>query len=235
MPGHETIRRVERLVSDALGSLSPTLRLTALTHVSYANERQDCPSNERLEYLGDAVLQLGVGYLLYDRYSESPEGDLTRMRARLVSGSSLAEIASDAGLGKLLRLGRGEYATGGRERPRILAGAFEAVVGALFLELGWEWVLSFVKDVVVPAETMEVPVDAKTLAQERAQGDAGVKLEYRVLSVTGPDHRRSYEVECLINGVPVSRGYGSSKKEAEEQAASGYLAGQTDAIPPHLL
>lgn len=224
-------RNVREMLEGALASLPLELRAEALTHVSYANERgTSYTSNERLEFLGDAVLYLSVADILFARYPSTPEGDLTRMRASVVSGSNLASVALAAGLGEHLRLGRGEEQSGGRSRPRLLAGALEAVIGAVYLSAGWGAAHALIGDMLLRShaggdarEPAEVPVDPKTLVQEKVQKLPGVTLEYRVLRVEGPDHSPVYTVACLVGGVEVSSGQGQSKKEAEEDAAANYL------------
>lgn len=229
MPGAEEILRLKSVLEDALVGLSSEAMTEAVTHISYANERsKGAGSNERLEYLGDAVIYLGVGYLLYQRWPHEREGELTRMRAHLVSGDTLAVVAEQAGLGQHLRLGRGEEATGGRKRPSILAGALEAVAGAIFAEKGWEAALRLVDDLLVPSDLLLVPLDAKNHAQEVVHRTTGGTLEYRVVNVEGPDHKPWYTVACLVNGEEVSRGTGSSKKEAEENAARTFLELESD-------
>ncbi len=223
MFGASPVYELKAKIEGVLLSLPPELRKEALTHISYANEVGGRP-NERLEYLGDAVLHLCVASILFETYPDAPEGDLTRMRAHLVSGSALSAIACKGGLGRHLKLGRGEQSSGGRSRPRTLAGAFEAVVGALYLQMGFQASMEFVRQVVIPAGGLTVPVDAKTLLQEQVQREAGGTVEYRVLEVEGPDHLPLYTVSCLINGHEVSRGKGGSKKEAEEDAAGRFLS-----------
>ncbi len=224
MSGGEKIPGVRSVIESALSGLPRDLQREALTHISYANENSKGKgSNERLEYLGDAVLYLGVGYLLYQKWPGRREGELTRVRAHLVSGETLASLAKEAGLGEHLLLGRGEETTGGRERPSILAGTLEAVTGAVFLNTGWEGALEFVRQLLVPRDLSPVPLDAKSSAQELVQKTSGATLEYKVLKVEGPDHRPKYTVACLVNGQEISSGTGSSKKEAEENAARSFL------------
>lgn len=233
MPGTEKIHRLKTIFNDAVSSLEPGLRTQAFAHISYSNEHGDASSsNERLEFLGDAVLSLAVGLHLYQHYPHVPEGDLTRMRASLVSGASLASLAKDVELGRHLRLGRGEELTGGRTRPRILAGALEAFFGAYFIQHGWELVRSLAEELLLDKELEAVPVDPKTLLQEIVQRTPGSKLEYEMLDVTGPDHMPEYTVACVIDGSQVSEGKGSSKKEAEEDAARNWLVcnGYSDGV-----
>lgn len=220
----EEVRRVKSVLIKALDSLGADLKTRALTHVSYANEKgPPVASNERLEFLGDAVISLAVAYHLFNAHPDLSEGDLTRMRANLVSGSSLAWVARAGGLGDLLLLGRGEEMTGGRERQRNLASAFEAVVGAVFLEKGWAEAKKLVEETVLSLKMETVPVDPKTLVQELVQRTPGLTLEYKVVGVEGPDHLPTYTVACFVGGKEVSQGQGSSKKDAEENAARSLL------------
>lgn len=219
---------MKEILERALRSLTPKRREEALTHVSYANEIASPVNNERLEFLGDAVLYLAVGRILFERYPSLSEGDLTRMRASLVSGAALAKIALEGGLGDLVRLGKGESASGGRRRPRVLGSALEAVIGAVFLEEGWDRALALVRDIYAGKIDDSVPVDPKTRMQELVQRNPGSTLEYRVVKVEGPDHRRLFTVACLVDGKEVSTGTGFSKKEAEEGAAEVYLRRVTE-------
>jgi ribonuclease-3 len=231
MSGSQEVRGVKGTLEDALSALPVGLRAEALTHVSYSNERGPAyPSNERLEFLGDAVLYLSAAHLLFERFPGTPEGDLTRMRASVVSGSNLASVALAAGLGDHLRLGRGEEASGGRMRPRLLASALEAVVGAVYLSGGWTPASDLVDALLMGSfaggdgrPPLAVPVDPKTIVQERVQKAPGTSLEYRVLKVEGPDHSPVYTVACVVGGAQVSTGRGPSKKEAEEDAAAALL------------
>ncbi len=232
MPLPGEARTVKEIVEKALSSLPPDLRAEAMTHVSYTNERG--PANtptERLEFLGDAVLYLSVADWLFRRYPATPEGDLTRMRAAVVSGQNLASVALAAELGEHLRLGRGEEQSGGRSRPRLLASALEALIGAVYIAEGWDSAHELVRELLLKPLSAEdgpvpayVPVDPKTLAQEKVQKQPGTTLEYRVLAVEGPDHSPVYTVACVVGGVEVSKGQGQSKKEAEEAAAAAFLS-----------
>ncbi len=234
MSGSEKVQRLKKIFIDALDGLDSKIKEQALTHISSSNERGErCSSNERLEFLGDAVISLAVALHLYENSPDTPEGDLTRMRASLVSGFSLANIAKQVDLGAYLILGRGEEITGGRSRPRILAGAFEAVVGAYFIQNGWEQSRKLVVGLLSDQEIRTAPVDPKTSLQELVQRTSGAKLEYNVIKVQGPDHRPCYTIACMINGRQVSTGKGRSKKEAEENAARDFLAKQSlsDRVP----
>ena len=184
MFGNSQVSRLKQYFHRILDNISSGLRNEALTHVSYANEKDKAvKSNERLEFLGDAVLSLAVGLDLLKKYPDMSEGDLTRKRAYLVSGNYLAALAGKLGLGDCLFLGKGEEATGGRQRPSVLAGALEAVIGACFLEYGWEEARKFVYALFEGSEIAEVPVDPKTRLQELVQSRPGLSLEYVVMSV----------------------------------------------------
>lgn len=205
------------------------LYLRALVHSSYANERgeQGWESNERLEFLGDAVLQLVVSEYLYTRYGSLPEGELTRIRAAVVSTPTLARKGAELGLGRLLLLGKGEEATGGRERASLLENAFEALVGAVFLDGGLEearrFVLRALEEDIALAARGEYRRDWKTELQELTQRE-GMAPEYRVVAEGGPDHAKWFEVVVLVGDREAGRGRGRSKKEAEQEAARTALA-----------
>jgi ribonuclease-3 len=214
----------------AEGSLNPELALEALRHGSFVHERSLAPSreqlrsNERLEFLGDAVLGFAIAQRAYDRLPDAPEGDLTRLRASLVREESLAIVARNLGLGELLLLGRGEERGGGRENPGRLADALEAVIAAVFLSRGMEVAKEVVDRVLAPLfdQTVALGRDPKTELQQLFQSRKRVP-GYHVLSVSGPDHARSYEVEVRLDGHALARGAGRSKKEAEQAAARAAL------------
>ncbi|MBI5525769.1 MAG: ribonuclease III [Deltaproteobacteria bacterium] len=197
----------------------------ALTHRSYVNEkgldRND--SNERLEYLGDAVLNLAVSHELVHARPDAPEGDLSRLRASLVNEMALCEIASTLDLGEHIRLGRGEENTGGRLKPSILADALEAVVGAVYVDGGYQPALSLIRthfsERIAAATAGEPDRDFKTRVQELCQEIYKRAPEYRVVRESGPDHEKVFTVEAVINGDVLGRGTGRSKKEAAQQAA----------------
>ncbi|MDA8344036.1 MAG: ribonuclease III [Thermaerobacter sp.] len=199
---------------------SPLLRL-ALTHPSYAHEQGLRETNQRLEFLGDAVLGLFVGEMLYHRFPDLPEGELTMRRAALVCEESLAQIAQAQGLGSRLRLGRGEEQSGGREKPSVLADTFEAVLGARYLEHGIEETRNWVKETFSPLlDHPPLPLrDARSRLQELAQ-DRGLAVEFRLLAQDGPPHRPTFTMAALIDGAERGRGDGSSKQEATAKAAA---------------
>lgn len=214
------------ILLEGLNSLEENLRREALTHVSYANERgRDIKPNERLEFLGDAVISLVTALYLVEKYKDADEGQLTRMRASLVSGQTLCEVALESSLGDFILLGRGEERTGGRKRQKILAGAFEAIIGAYFLQYGWEKTRELVEGTLLRNAGEISAQDAKSRVQELVQKHFKEPIEYKVLEVEGPDHMPTYTVGLFIGSKKVSEGKGSSKKEAEEKAAGAALEG----------
>jgi len=201
---------------------------TALTHASFANERpKACPggSNERLEFLGDAILQFVTAQHLVRRFPGADAGELTRLRAAVVSEEALSAAAGDLGLGDFLRLGRGEEASGGRRRRSLLADCFEAVVGAVYLSSGMREAARFSLGTLGPRleEAARGPrLDPKTALQEAAQA-AGRSVRYRVTAEAGPDHGKLFRVEVLVDGTTAGQGSGLSKKAAEREAAAEAL------------
>lgn len=204
-----------------------SLLLRALTHSSYANENRASGvlDNERLEFLGDSVLGMNTALHLFSKYPDEPEGELTKMRSSLVCTGALGVRAKAIDLGSQLRLGHGEESGGGRERASILADAFEAVIGAIYLDSGEKEARKFIKRFVFDAEEGgEWSItDYKTTLQEIVQKNRGEKLSYRVLESNGPDHERSFTVEVMINSNHIGTGFGKSKKEAEQMAAKEAL------------
>ncbi len=203
-----------------------SLLTAALTHRSYANEHSDgTEDNERLEYLGDAVLDFIVAEWSYRHFPEQPEGILTKIRAYLVQNDRLANFAREIELGRALRFGRGEKTTGGHRRESVLGSAFEALLGAIFLDANYEKVRKFVLPFIEPSRdtVLDEINDPKSQLQEKVQAEKLGTLIYRVVSATGPDHAKIYEVEVEINGVVVGRGSGSSKSTAEREAARDAL------------
>ena len=197
---------------------------TAFTHTSYANEHRllKISHNERLEFLGDAVLQLLISEYLYKKYPKKPEGDLSKLRAMIVREESLAGFARDCQFDQFIKLGRGEEKSGGRNRDTILGDLFEAFLGALLLDKGVEAVKSFLYQVMIPkveAGDFERVTDYKTKLQELLQINGDVEIAYQVVSETGPAHAKNFEVAVLINGRKSGQGQGRSKKLAEQEAA----------------
>ncbi|NLI91398.1 MAG: ribonuclease III [Peptococcaceae bacterium] len=213
------------LFSKRLGFENPQGELicTALTHPSYTfeNPSSGLENNQRMEFLGDAVLDFVIGEYLYLNYPERPEGELTKMRAAVVNETTLARKAKSIDLGQALFLGKGEQSSGGRERPSILADALEAVIGAIYLQYGFEKVRKFILDMLVP-EIKELDDgnygDFKTMLQEKAQ-----KIEYdviyRIIDETGPDHDKLFTAGVYVHSELKGKGTGKTKKEAEQNAA----------------
>lgn len=198
---------------------------TAFTHSSYANEKQlttDC--NERLEFLGDSVLGVISADYFYHNLSHLPEGEMTKRRAACVCEKSLFEFAKEIDLGKYILLGKGEEHTGGRNRPSILADAFEAVIAALYLDGGLEeaqkFVLRFIKKAAKKQPSFN---DYKTALQEIIQKNPDEHLTYVLASESGPDHNKRFEVDVLLNSNVIGNGVGISKKSAEQAAAKSAL------------
>ncbi len=207
----------------------PRLLQTALTHSSYANETKGrhCRNNERLEFLGDAVLGIIVAEYLYFHNAKVPEGELTRLRAMMVCEKSLHEFALQIGLGEYLRLGRGEVNTGGRERPSILADAFEAVIAAIYIDGGMDEAKRYVTRFADQFFSLHIKTDVqdyKTALQEIVQKNKGERLEYVLTDESGPDHDKQFVVEVHLNSNVIGAGRGGSKKEAEQMAAKEALA-----------
>ncbi len=213
-------------------NLPPELLREALTHASYANET-GYPSNERLEFLGDAVLSLAVTDILFRKFPEREEGELTRIRAVVVSQPVLAEVAQRLRLGKHLLLGKGAEEAGARERPSVLASALEALFGAAFLVHGYGKVRDLVEALFseeIARYAQETP-DYKSLLQELVQERFGSLPEYRVVAEEGPEHKKVFTVEVSAGGHS-ALGRGRSKKEAEQAAAKRlYLALATPETP----
>ncbi len=200
----------------------------ALTHRSYLNENPEAiEDNERLEFLGDAVLDYVVGAWLYNHFPEMAEGDLTRLRAALVKTDQLAQFGTQIGIGRALRLGRGEEENGGRKRRAMLCGAFEALVGALCLDASMEAVEEFVdpflETAVIEILNTQRDKDPKSLLQEIVQAGGKPAPSYKVVAENGPDHAKTFEVEVFGNGDLLGHGVGSSKHEASMNAAQNAL------------
>ena len=194
----------------------------ALTHSSYANEKhmKKLSDNERLEFLGDAVLELVSSEFLYQNYSELPEGDLTKLRASIVCEPTLALCTREMNLGKYLYLGKGENLTGGRDRKSILSDALEAVIGAIYLDGGFEPAKVFVhRFVLTDIEHKKLFYDSKTILQEVVKGQYEEPLHYVLLAEEGPDHDKNFRVEARIGEMSVGQGSGRTKKAAEQEAA----------------
>ncbi len=200
----------------------------AFTHSSYVNEHRRKPyeDNERLEFLGDAVLELTVSQFLYKKFNTMSEGELTKLRAAIVCEPSLVKFATENSFGPLILLGKGEEMTGGRERPALLADVFEAFIGALYLDQGIEVVVEFLKKSVYPKidnGAFSHVMDFKSQLQELVQKDGIGTLEYKILNEKGPAHNREFIARVSLNGEELGAGKGKSKKEAEQHAAQQAL------------
>ncbi|QPC85237.1 ribonuclease III [Phototrophicus methaneseepsis] len=206
-------------------SFSNEMLLTkALTHRSYVNEVEgDVPDNERLEFLGDAVLGFITAEMLFHLYPNEPEGWLTLLRSALVRTESLAILADNCNLGDYLLMGRGEVNSGGRSRVTNLCRGFEAVIGALFIDQGVDAVKAFVlprlNDLLAYILKNKLHLDARSMLQERSQAELRFTPVYRVVDTEGPEHEKEFIVEVLVGGVVLGRGSGASKRGAAQSAA----------------
>lgn len=208
---------------------NPSLLRRALTHRSYLNEHPDAlEDNERLEYLGDAALDFVTAAWLYNRYPEMDEGDLTRLRSSLVRTGQLAAFARELGLGENLLLGKGEEASGGRNRSALLCNAFEAFIGAIYLDSGVESVIKFMEprleraaDSILKDETL---LDPRSELQIWAQAAKGETPRYKTKDTFGPDHERQFLIEVMVGDELIGQGVGRSKQEAAQRAASDALS-----------
>ena len=208
--------------------IRPGLLEQALTHRSWHNEHlheRSIGDYERLEFLGDAVLELMVTEVLYRRHPDLPEGELTRMRAALVNEAALADLARGLGLPDVLRLGRGEEVSGGREKDSILSDAFEAVLGALFLDAGFDRLVVLLLPRFEDAlSAVDPALDHKSKLQALVQANGGPTPCYVTVAEPGPDHDKRFEVALVLDGEELARGTGRSKKDASQVAAHRALA-----------
>lgn len=222
------------LLEEKIGYRFKDIRIlnTALSHSSYVNEQKAhkkvCECNERLEFLGDSVLSLVVSEYLYDRFKDSPEGDLTKIRASVVCSRSLSTLAEEIDLGKFLLLGKGEEESG-RVNPKILENAFESLLAAIYLDSGHskKTVADFLMPLMIPkideASLDEMEFDYKTSLQQFVQASGKDRLQYVTVGETGPDHLKIFEVEARLNSNVVGKGKGRTKREAEQNAAKEAL------------
>ncbi|HWL11990.1 MAG TPA: ribonuclease III [Ureibacillus sp.] len=205
-----------------------SLLYQAFTHSSYVNEhrRKLFTDNERLEFLGDAVLELSVSKYLFERYPHMSEGELTKLRASIVCEPSLVIFANELNFGKYVLLGKGEELTGGRERPALLADVFESFIGALYLDQGLEVVVEFLERIVFPKVEVGAfshVMDFKSQLQEMVQQSNNGTLHYEIVDEKGPAHNRTFVSRVLLNDKELGIGRGKSKKEAEQQAAQNAM------------
>jgi len=216
------LAELERRLGHAFAD--PSLAAQALTHRSFGT-----PHNERLEFLGDSLLNCAVATILYERFPKLPEGDLSRLRAGLVNQSSLSEVATALGLGERLRLGEGELKSGGFRRPSILADAVEALLGAVFLDAGFtavqKCVAMLLEDKLERAQGAPVNKDPKTELQEHLQGRKLQLPRYTVMKTEGEAHDQTFTVDCVVDDLGLkATGQGASRRAAEQTAAQGVLA-----------
>jgi ribonuclease-3 len=229
-----TLEQIEKNIDTFCNNIHVTfsdkkLIQTAFTHRSYVNEHRGTKvsHNERLEFLGDAVLELAVTNFLYTTYKEKTEGDLTAYRAALVNTHTISEAASKLGMNNCLYLSKGESKDTGRAREYILADTFEAVIGALYIDQGYDVAQNFIAENIFPLADEVVKkklwLDKKSFFQEKAQEHTSITPSYAVISETGPDHDKQFTVGAYLDTEEVAQGKGKSKQEAEQEAAANAL------------
>lgn len=200
---------------------------TALTHSSYANQKRDEEYNERFEFLGDSILQLCITEYLFLKFGNKSEGELTKIRSLIVCENSLYEVGKKLKLGSFLRMSRGEELTGGRERVSLIADAVEAVIAAIYLDKGLEFVkdfiLSYFEAIIIKAINNDIVLDYKTKLQEELQKSGEISIVYELLKFEGPPHRRKFYTSVIVEDIEWGRGEGYSKKESEQNAAKNAL------------
>lgn len=209
----------------------PSLLEEALVHSSYKHEKRLSKDNERLEFLGDAVIGLVIGEQLFDRFPDATEGQISWGRSQLVSRKKLGELALEQQMGDWILLGKGEKATGGAQKRSVLAGLFEAVVGALYLDGGLPVARTFLlrvyekslSELSLEKETAQKVLDQKTFLQEMTQARFGTTPIYRLVDMWGLEHEKNFQVEIEVEGKVIATGQGKSKKEAEQNAALGAI------------
>ena len=214
------LKELERVIHYSFKDKS--LLYLAMTHSSYANEhnKSKLENNERLEFLGDAVLELTVSSFLYDEYKDVNEGELTKSRASMVCEQTLFLCAQDIELNKYILLGKGEEATGGRKRPSVVSDAMEALIGAIYLDSGLESAKGFINMYILKdIENKKLFYDSKTILQEITQGKHLGNISYHLLGESGPDHNKIFTVALKINDKVMEEGRGKTKKAAEQEAA----------------
>nr|WP_139906342.1 ribonuclease III [Clostridium thermarum] len=200
---------------------------TAITHSSFANQKKDVKYNERLEFLGDSVLQLTITEHLFKNYKNKSEGELTKIRSLVVCENSLYEIAKDWDLGRYIYMSKGEEMTGGRTRISILADCVEAIIAAIYLDKGFNFTKSYIlknfNEIIQRAIRNEITLDYKTKLQEILQKNGEISIQYDLTKHEGPPHRRQFFVNVIVNNKFMGEGVGYSKKEAEQFAAKSAL------------
>lgn len=222
--GREKMKEVWKALQDAIGYhfRNPELLTQAMTHSSYANEHGSdrLASNERLEFLGDAVLELASSEFLYENYMEDPEGDMSKLRASIVCEPTLAAVARKIGIRESLLLGKGEEATGGRNRDSLTSDALEAMIGAIYIDSGYEEARVFIWEFIMSdLENRKLFYDSKTILQEMVQEKGEDEFSYAIIDESGPDHDKTFTAQVQIHGKVYGQGVGHSKKTAEQSAA----------------
>lgn len=224
------MKALEQQLATDFGIVFKDRRLleTAFTHTSYANEHRllKISHNERLEFLGDAVLQLIISRYLFQKFPNKAEGELSKRRAMIVREESLADFSKTLGFDKHIKLGKGEEKSGGRERATILGDLFEAFLGALLMDSGIEKVEAFLNQVMIPKVeegNFTKVKDYKTTLQELLQVEGNIQIDYDIIEESGPPHDKTFEVLVSVNQKPISKGLGKSKKLAEQDAAKQAL------------
>ena len=214
-----------------------TLLETALTHSSYANQHKNMEYNEKLEFLGDAVLQLAITEFIYRQFPSKTEGELTKLRALIVCEASLHQVAVDWNLGRYIRMSKGEELTGGRNRAALLADGVEAVIAAVYLDQGMETAKNFVvsnfMEIIDMANKNEIILDYKTSLQEILQENGEIEIKYELIKYEGPPHRRKFYSKVVIDNITMGKGEGYSKKESEQLAAKDALGKYVKAEETH--
>ncbi len=219
----ESIKNFEKNINYSFKN--PALLKEALTHSSFSNERKEnvVHNNERLEFLGDAVLSIVISDYLFKNHTNLPEGELTKIRSKIVCESTLGECSRRIDLGEYMFFGKGEEMTGGRKRTSILADAFEALIAAIYLDGGTEsagpFIMTFMKDFINNAINGKVFLDYKTHLQEIVQIRKDNKIKYEIIGEEGPDHCKLFYTQVKLNDIVIGYGKGRSKKEAEQEAA----------------
>lgn len=221
----QNVEELEKLLNIKFSKKS--ILSEALTHSSYVNQTPNLKHYERLEFLGDSVLQLSITEYLYKNYYEKAEGELTKIRSLIVCENSLHQIAQSLKLGKFINMSKGEELTGGRERVSILADIVEAIIAAIYLDKGMdiarEFILEKFKDIIQKALANEIILDYKTKLQEILQKDGEVSIVYNLMKYEGPPHHRKFFTEIIVNNKSIASGSGYSKKESEQAAAKEVL------------
>ncbi len=226
----ENIQKFENIIDYRFNNKEYILE--ALTHSSYSNENKKYQFNERLEFLGDSVLSIVISDYLFENEKKLPEGELTKLRANIVCEESLSEVANNINLGQYMLLGKGEEATGGRERISILADAFEAVIAAIFLDGGIEeskkFILNYMSEIIAKSRKGKIFRDYKTYLQEILQGEGYTNIWYKLKEEKGPDHNKKFVMVVGVEEREIGIGQGKSKKEAEQSAARNAIESIVD-------